>query len=235
MDQFFYSTEIFDDFIMLPIEEAHHVIKVLRKKIGDQILVVDGFGFKYKVELENENLKNCRLKIIKKYKDDCSSGVYIHIAIAPTKSHDRLEWFIEKSVEIGINEISFIQTINSERKKVNYERIKRYAISAMKQSLKTKLPIINKIKTIENFLTECENTKKFIAHLDKKNMNDLYKYVSRNSNYCVLIGPEGDFSLSELNLAIDHGFKTITLGKSRLRTETAGLVACHVINLATQK
>ena len=236
MDQFFYSTEIFDNFIVLPKEEAHHAIKVLRKKVGDQIFIVDGLGSKYRAEFENESLKNCKLKIIKK--DECYGGsrLNIHIAISPPKSHDRLEWFIEKSVEIGISEISLIQTANSERKQVKYYRMRKYAISAMKQSLKAYLPIINEMKTIESFLPECKNKQKFIAHLNENKMNDLlYNYVSKKSDCCVLIGPEGDFNSLELNNANKHGFKTVTLGPSRLRTETAGLVACHIINLANQK
>ena len=235
MDQFFYSTEIFDDFIVLPKEEAHHAIKVLRKKNGDQIFIVDGFGSKYKAEFENESLKNCKLKIIKKYESYGGSKLNIHIAISPPKSHDRLEWFIEKSVEIGISEISLIQTANSERKQVKYHRIRKYAISAMKQSLKAYLPIINEMKTIESFLPECKNKQKFIAHLNESKMNDLYNCVSEKSDCCILIGPEGDFNSFELNNANEHGFKTVTLGTSRLRTETAGLVACHIINLANQK
>ena len=235
MDQFFYSTEIFDDIIVLPKEEAHHAINVLRKKIGDQILIVDGFGFKYVAEIENESLKNCRLKIIKKHEEYYNSKLNIHIAIAPPKSHDRLEWFIEKSVEVGVSEISFIQTANSERKKVKYQRIKKYAIAAMKQSLKAKLPVINEIKTIESFLSECDNKQKFIAHLNEKNINDLYNCANKESDCCILIGPEGDFNSLELNNAVEHGFKVVTLGPNRLRTETAGLLACHIINLANQK
>ena len=126
MDQFFYSTDILDDIIILPIDEARHAIKALRNKIGDQIFVVDGLGSKYKAEIQSESLKNCKLKIIEKYDDCDSSRLNIHIAISPPKSHDRLEWFVEKSVEIGISEISFIETANSERKQVKCDRKQNY-------------------------------------------------------------------------------------------------------------
>lgn len=235
MDQYFYSEDIFDSFILLPEDEAHHAIKVLRKKVGDQILVVDGNGGSYESVFENENPKDCRLKIIKKFNDDKKFHSIVHIAIAPPKSHDRIEWFIEKSVEIGIDKISFIQTANSERKIVKMQRVRKYAISAMKQSLKARLPIINDMQDISDFFIKCQNRQKFIAYLDEENSSDLFSSIKKSVDCCVLIGPEGDFNSLEINQSIEHGFKTVNLGHNRLRTETAGLAACHILNLVNQK
>jgi 16S rRNA (uracil1498-N3)-methyltransferase len=235
VDQYFYSEDIFDSFILLPEDEAHHAIKVLRKKVGDTILVVDGRGGRYESVFENENSKDCRLKIIKKINDIEEFNSIVHIAIAPPKSHDRIEWFIEKSIEIGVNEISFIQTSNSERKTIKIQRVRKYAIAAMKQSLKARLPVINDMEYISNFLLKCKNKQKFIAHLDKKNSSDLFNSVKKSVDCCVLIGPEGDFNSLEINESIENGFKPVNLGPNRLRTETAGLAACHILNLVNQK
>ena len=145
MDQFFYSTQIYDDFIILPEDESLHALTVIRKNIGDQLLVVDGKGGLYKTCIDSDNIQSCRLNIVSVEKDFGHRNYYIHIAIAPTKSHDRVEWFVEKAVEIGVQEISFILTDYSERKNIKLNRINKRAISSMKQSLKAFLPKINDI------------------------------------------------------------------------------------------
>jgi len=236
MDQYFYSTQIFEDFIILPEDEAHHALKVLRKKIGDKITVVDGKGGEYESIFENVNALNCKLKIINR-KNNIGGLLKhsIHIGISPPKSHDRLEWFIEKSVELGIQEISFILTENSERKNVKLNRILKRTISSMKQSLKALIPKINDIIPVKEFMENCINNEKFIAYLGEEENRHLIKLAPAQSDYCILIGPEGDFSSSEIKKSQKFGFQQVTLGANRLRTETAGVVACHILNLVNEK
>ena len=155
----------------------------------------------------------------------------IHLAIAPTKNPDRLEWFVEKAVEIGVDGISFLECDNSERTTIKLERIEKLAISAMKQSLKITLPKIHAIRPLRKFISESNSSSKFIAYVDQTNPDQLFKAARINENYTVLIGPEGDFSPAELELALQNGYKKVALGPSRLRTETAGIVACHTLNL----
>jgi len=235
MDQYFYSNQIYDDFLILPEDEAHHALKVLRKKTGDKIIVVDGNGGLFTALFENENARNCNLKIINSKKDIEHLEHNIHIGISPPKSHDRLEWFIEKSVEIGIQEISFILTENSERKNIKMNRIFKRAISSMKQSLRTYLPKINEMVSEKDFILNCSNNEKFIAYLSDCNNQHLLKSASAQNDYCILIGPEGDFSLSEIKRSKEFGFLPVSLGRNRLRTETAGITACHILNLVNEK
>jgi len=234
MDQYFYSTQIFDNFIILPEDEAHHAIKVLRKKIGDNITIVDGKGGVYESTFENLDPLNCKLKIRRKINIGLPKH-FIHIAISPPKSHDRLEWFIEKAVEIGIQEISFILTGNSERKNIKLNRIFKRTISSMKQSLKSYIPAINDILPVKKFMENCSNSEKFIAHLGEEETHHLIKLAPAQSDYCILIGPEGDFSSDEIKKSQKYGFQEVTLGNNRLRTETAGVAACHILNLVNEK
>ena len=234
MDQLFYSTQIFDDIIILPEDEAFHVIKVFRKKIGDQIKVVDGYGNLYHATIDSEEIQNCRLNIKSIDKDYGKQNYFIHVAVSPPKSHDRIEFFIEKAVEIGIQEISFILTDHSERNNIKLNRINKCAISAMKQSLKANLPQINDIVSITDFINTCRNSEKYIAHLYKDNNTKLIDTVSNKTDYCILVGPEGDFSTTEIDKALEFEFKPVSLGYNRLRTETAAIVACHILNLANE-
>ena len=235
MDQFFYSTQIYDDFIILPKDESLHALTVIRKNIGDKLLVVDGKGGLYETCIESDNIQSCRLNIVSVDKECGQRNYYIHIAMAPTKSHDRVEWFVEKAVEIGAEEISFILTDHSERKNIKLNRINKRAISAMKQSLKAFLPKINDIVPLRDFMTKCSNDEKYIGYLNKGKNNHLMQSATAKSDYCMLIGPEGDFSSSEINESQKFGFKPVSLGNNRLRTETAGLAACHILNLVNEK
>lgn len=214
-------------------EDSRHCIKVLRKNTKDIIHVVDGKGGLYECEISKPNDKKCEFIILSEQHDFQKSDIHLHIAIAPTKNADRIEWFIEKCVEIGIDEISLIQTKHSERKNQKVERLEKIAISAMKQSLKAYLPKINELIDFDSFLKIMEQSKieqKLIAHLTDE-AQPLAKILEPNSSYCLLIGPEGDFSENEVIKAQKSGFQVVTLGKSRLRTETAGVVACTIINL----
>lgn len=213
----------------LDIEDSRHCVKVLRKTTKDLIYVVDGVGGLYACEITKANDKKCEFKIISEQRNFQKRDNYLHIAIAPTKNGDRLEWFIEKCVEIGIDEISLIQTKHSERKQQKIERLEKIAISAMKQSLKAYLPKINELLPFEKFLKTVKQEQKFLAHLtdDSKPLVSLLK---PQLSYCIMIGPEGDFSNEEILQAKEEKFEWVTLGKSRLRTETAGIVACTLSN-----
>ena len=231
--QLYYSTNIIDDIIILSEDEAHHCLTVLRKRRGDTIDVVDGKGGWYKAIIEDENIKECNLKIISQKNNYGEKKHHIHIAIAPTKSHDRLEWFIEKTVEIGIQEITFLDTGNSNRKDVKMSRINKVALSAMKQSFKAYIPQVNPIIAINDFITASNFDNKYIGCFEEGRAL-LQNIAKPNQEYCVIIGPEGDFSLDEIDFAKEYGFQTISLGSSRLRTETAGVAACHILNIINE-
>lgn len=231
--QLYYSDNIINGKIILSEDEAHHCLTVLRKRRGDVIEVVDGKGGWYKTIIENENIKECNLKIISQKNNYGKTNHHIHIAIAPTKSHDRLEWFIEKTVEIGIQEITFLNADNSHRKDVKMSRINKVALSAMKQSFKAYLPHFNPIVPINDFISKANMANKYIGCF-AEDRSLLQKIVPANQEYCVIIGPEGDFSLDEIDFAKEYGFQTISLGSSRLRTETAGIVACHTLNILNE-
>jgi 16S rRNA (uracil1498-N3)-methyltransferase len=230
----FFSQNIKDDLIILDNLESRHCIKVLRKVVGDHINVVDGKGNLYKGKIISTEKNNCKVhitNILTKYGD---KGYYIHIGIACIKNHDRLQWFVEKSVEIGVDEISFLYCDRSIKKTIKNNRISNVAITAMKQSGKARLPIINDLMNFKDFTENCKNQNKFICHLYKNDNKNIFSYkekIKKNKNSCILIGPEGDFTISEIKLAEKYNFKSITLGDSCLRTETAGIVACNLLNL----
>ena len=219
-------------------EESKHCVRVLRLAVGAKIVLIDGKGGWYEAEIIDDNVKRCTVKIIESKKETGKRNHHLHIAIAPTKNMDRLEWFIEKAVEIGIDEISLINCRNSERGIVKADRMEKVAISAIKQSLKTYLPVINEMMDFKKFIVSTTNFsgQKFIAHcysedVDKHHLKTIYR---KGSDAMILIGPEGDFSVDEVKLAIDNGFKEISLGTSRLRTETAALYACATINIVNE-
>lgn len=213
----------------LDIDDSRHCVKVLRKTAKDVIHVVDGAGGLYTCEITKANEKKCELKIVSAERDFQKRDGYLHIAIAPTKNADRLEWFIEKAVEIGIDEISLILTKHSERRQQKTERLEKIVISAMKQSLKAYLPKINELVSFEKFLKSVTQEQKFLAHLTVES-KPLVSLLKPGTPHCILVGPEGDFSADEIELAKQEGFQWVTLGNARLRTETAGLVACTLSN-----
>ncbi|MDH5367433.1 MAG: 16S rRNA (uracil(1498)-N(3))-methyltransferase [Cyclobacteriaceae bacterium] len=226
----FYQPDIDNGVHFLDNEESRHAVKVLRYKNGDKLNIVNGKGTFFNGEITDANSKKCHFKIIDQ-KASPKQNYNIHIAIAPTKNIERIEWFVEKAIEIGIHEISLIICDNSERKVVKTERLMRKAVSAMKQSIKAHLPTINTPIHFNKFIQTNIIGEKYIANVDFDNPTSLYSSASKNSNYCILIGPEGDFSEKELEMALNHDFKKVSLGNSRLRTETAGISACHILNL----
>jgi 16S rRNA (uracil1498-N3)-methyltransferase len=232
--QLFYLPEIIEGRRQLSEEESMHCVRVLRMKEKDTIRIVDGQGGFYSAEIVKADPKKCFFEIKESIKDFGKRNYYVHIAISPTKSADRSEWFLEKAVELGVDEISFIKAEHSERKHLNTERMKKVAVSAMKQSVKAYLPLIHELQTFKEFISHTRKGQKFVAHLEageKKHLKDL---MIKNETYCILIGPEGDFSPSEIELAMKNEFIPVTLGSSRLRTETAGIAACHIMNLMNE-
>ena len=226
--QLFFS-EITDNRVNFSSDEKKHLTKVLRKKIGDEISVIDGKGYLYMARITSLEKNSSQIEIIKKEEKEKSHDYYLHIAIAPTKNINRFEWFLEKATEIGIDEITPIICQRSERKKININRCKRILISSIKQSLKYHLPKLNEPIDFNDFAKQKLEGDKFIAHCLNKDKIKLDKSIK---NRCtVLIGPEGDFTENEINYALEKSFKATTLGNSRLRTETAGIIATHSVNL----
>ncbi|MEG0039461.1 MAG: 16S rRNA (uracil(1498)-N(3))-methyltransferase [Bacteroides sp.] len=215
----------------LPEEEAQHCIRVLRLTTGDEITLTDGKGSFYRAEISAATNKRCMVTILETIGQDPLWEGHLHIAMGPTKNMDRNEWFAEKATEIGMDELSFLNCRYSERKVIKTERIEKILVSAMKQSLKARLPKLNPMIDFDKFIEQKFDGQKFIAHCyegEKPLLKDVFK---RGEDALVLIGPEGDFSEEEVKKALDKGFVAISLGKSRLRTETAALVACHTLHM----
>ena len=226
----FYTPDIMNN-PELPEEEAGHCLRVLRLNIGDEILLTDGNGYFYKAAISAATGKRCQVRIIEKiYQEPLWKG-HLHIAMAPTKMMDRIEWFAEKATEIGMDELTFLNCRYSERKVIKTERIEKIVVSAVKQSLKARKPVINELTDFEKFLQTDFKGDKFIAHCNEGEKILLKDAITPGNDALVLIGPEGDFSKEEVEKAIERGFKPISLGKSRLSTETAALVAVHTMNL----
>ena len=216
--------------------ESRHIVKVLRKKEGDVLFITNGKGELFTAEVIVANDKKCTIQIIKSEVKEKPWNYYLHIAIAPTKNNDRLEWFLEKATEIGIDEITPITCKHSERKVIKKERLDKVVVSAMKQSLKFRLPKLNEAVTFQDFIRQDFNGDLFIAHCeetDKKTLKN--KLTSRllskgqQQKITILIGPEGDFSTKEIEMALQQNFIPVSLGESRLRTETAGIAATHSV------
>ena len=221
--------------MQLPEEEAGHCIRVLRMKEGDSIRLTDGKGCFYDAVISAVSGKRCMVHIERKEQQEQLWNGYLHIAVAPTKLMDRNEWFVEKAVEIGVDEITFLKTDHSERDVIKMERIEKIAVSAMKQSQKATLPVLNGMIPLRSFIEQGFDGDKYIAHCEPGSKVLLQDALTPGRNSLVLIGPEGDFSPAEIEMALKAGFKPISLGPSRLRTETAALVAVHIMNLAGQK
>ena len=228
--QLFYCPQILRKDYFLLDEEARHCYKVLRKRAGEVIQITDGQGTFYDGKLTSLSSQKCEFEIINA-KSVKKPSFNIHIAIAPTKNIDRTEWFVEKSVEVGIDEISFLQTSYSERKKINTERIRKKTISAIKQSKRACLPKINELQKLTDLLKHPLPEQKFLAHLESDSTPYLMESASKSSHYLVLIGPEGGFSEEEILLVKKNDFQLVKLGDHRLRTETAALVACTTLNM----
>lgn len=229
----FYSTAIEKEHILLDAEESRHLVKVLRMQAGDQVYVIDGKGNRYRCEVELVHPKKTRLTIKERQNDNETFG--IHLAVAPTKNLNRWEWFLEKATEIGIDRISPLLCAHSERKVLKMERQQKILIAAMKQSYKAKMPQLDEMIPLAKFLNQVQAEEKLIAHCeDDLPRMSLKKVHKAQKNVCLLIGPEGDFSSEEIESALEAGFLPISLGKSRLRNETAAIVALQSIHLLNE-
>ena len=228
--QLFYNPDINEnsDFFTFDKEESKHIIKVLRKKDTDILFVTNGLGFLFKTEITLASDSKCTVKIISFEKQQPLS-YKLHVAVAPTKMNDRFEWLIEKATEIGITEITPIFCDHSERKQIKTERFDKIILSAMKQSNQLYLPKLNEPLAIKDFIKLKNEDLKLIAHCEENDKKSLKDVLKPNHNITILIGPEGDFSLKEIQLALDHNYIPVSLGNTRLRTETAAIVACHSV------
>ena len=230
----FYSDIIDNSKVELSSSESHHCLIVLRKGVGDDIEVLDGRGSRYICKITDNSNKKVVAHILNKFFYNNKQSA-IHLVIAPTKSHDRIEWFVEKSIEIGVSRISFIKTDRTLRKKINIDRINRIALSAMKQSGQFYLPIVNNLDSFNNVISKISEEQRFIAHLEDEKREKISDIYDRSNDCCIMIGPEGDFTIEEIDLAKKNNFKNITLGNSRLRTETAGVYAVSIVKILNEQ
>lgn len=209
-------------------EESKHIIKVLRKKDTDILFVTNGLGVLFKTEITLASDNKCTVQILSFEKAE-TSKFHLHLAVAPTKMNDRYEWFLEKATEIGIHEITPIICDRSERKVVNIERFEKIILTAMKQSNVLFLPKLNEAKTFKEFIKLENEGFNLIAHCEETDKKTLKSILKPNENVTLLIGPEGDFSEKEIALALENNYVPVSLGNTRLRTETAAIVACHSV------
>lgn len=230
----FYTPDLNENLYHLNEIESKHCIRVLRLNINDSIQLIDGKGGFYTAKIVDPNPKKCQVEITEKKLAFGKKNHYLHIAIAPTKNMDRFEWFLEKATEIGIDEITPLLCEHSERKILKSDRLEKIIISAIKQSIKAYKPKLNELIPFEEFIKSESTAKKFIAHCEENKKTLLQEAYTSGQNAIILIGPEGDFSTAEIELAKENDFLEISLGESRLRTETAGVVACHTINLLNE-
>jgi 16S rRNA (uracil1498-N3)-methyltransferase len=223
----------------LPQEEAMHALRVLRLKAGDEMMLMDGKGSYYRAEVTLAHTHHCCYEIKENLPQQPQWKGRVHLAIAPTKLMDRIEWMTEKAVEIGIDELSFLNCQFSERRVVKVPRIDKIVISAVKQSRKAWKPEVNEMVSFSDFIAQTREGRKYIAHCyDEIPRTYLYEELQKPSDTddaLVLIGPEGDFSIDEVKMAVAHGYQSVHLGESRLRTETAGLSAIMMMQLTKTK
>ena len=231
--QLFYNPNISenDSVFSFDKDESRHIVKVLRKKSGDQLHITNGKGWLFEAELISADAKHCSVNITSKSLQP-KRNFHLHLAVAPTKMNDRYEWFLEKATEIGIEEITPIICDNSERKVVKLERFERIIQSAMKQSLQCYLPKLNAPTAFQDFVNQEFSGQKFIAHCEETDKKSLKSELKTNEDCILLIGPEGDFSVKEIEMALAANYIPVTLGDTRLRTETAAITACHSVAFA---
>ncbi len=226
--QLFYSPTISENekLFVFDKEESKHIIKVLRKKESDILFVTNGLGYLFKTEISLASDHKCTVTILSSEKQE-PYEYHLHLAVAPTKMNERYEWFLEKATEIGIQEITPIICEHSERKVIKTDRFQKIIESAMKQSLHYYIPKLNEPIAYKDFIKKEFKGQKFIAHCEETAKKSFKKELKPRENVLILIGPEGDFSVKEIQMALDNKFIPVSLGDTRLRTETAAIVACH--------
>ncbi|GAA4323764.1 16S rRNA (uracil(1498)-N(3))-methyltransferase [Pontixanthobacter gangjinensis] len=235
--QLFFNPDISekDKLVTFPKDESRHIIKVLRKKEGDELNITNGKGLLFKAEIIQADMKQCVVKILSS-EEQPAPPYYLHMIVAPTKMNDRYEWFLEKAMEIGVHEITPVICDHSERKVVKLERYERVLLSAMKQSLHLSFPKLNEPVSFQELMEKQFKGSKLIAHCENVMEKPyLQKKVHPWQRVNILIGPEGDFSTQEIEAALKNGWHQISLGDSRLRTETAAIVACHTVAMVNQE
>lgn len=235
--RFFYVPDT-EKLTELPAEEANHAIKVLRLKEGDELMLMDGKGSFYRAEVTLVSNHHCMYRIVERQPQQHQWEGRVHLAIAPTKMNDRIEWMAEKATEVGIDELSFLNCQFSERRNLKTERIKKIVVAAVKQSHKAWMPVVNELEPFRQFFSRQSSGHRYIAHcyneVPRVNLFDELCRLDASEDALVLVGPEGDFSIDEVRYAVSQGFVSVDLGKSRLRTETAGLSAVMMMQLAKQ-
>ncbi|TMU56166.1 16S rRNA (uracil(1498)-N(3))-methyltransferase [Flagellimonas algicola] len=228
--QLFYNPSLDNSFkqFFFNSEESKHIAKVLRKKEGDILYITNGMGYLFEAEILIADPRKCKAQIVTE-KKSIPKRYHLHLAVAPTKMNDRYEWFLEKATEIGVDEITPIICERSERKVIKLERMERVLQSAMKQSLQTFLPKLNPAISYKQFMEQQMEGLKFIAHCEEGEKMELKRRAAADKDVTILVGPEGDFSTTEIQLAQEKGFVPVSLGNNRLRTETAAIVACTTV------
>lgn len=228
----FYFPDLSNDIVTLDEDESKHAVRVLRLTVDTEVMLVDGKGTRAFAKVSEDHPKRCSLQITDRKKETTERNFKLHIAVAPTKNLDRLEWFIEKATEIGIDSIILISCDHSERFTVKLERMEKVTVSAIKQSQQSWLPEVKGVISFKEFIASVPpQSQKYIAHCAEGDKVLLKKQLSPSGDIYILIGPEGDFSKNEIESAITNGFKAVSLGERRLRTETAALVALMSVNL----
>lgn len=234
--QLFYNPDLTEDTknFTFDREESKHIVKVLRKQEGDKLYVTNGLGFIFTAEIVIGMDTKCQVKITNIEKQKPLS-YKLHLAVAPTKMNDRYEWFLEKATEIGVSSITPIICEHSERKHIKSDRFEKIIQSAAKQSLQTYCPILNEPVSFKEFIKSNSNTGSlFIAHCEETDKKSFKNMIVKGEEITLLIGPEGDFSIAEIKLALENGYVPVTLGETRLRTETAAIVGCHSVAFVNQ-
>ena len=217
----------------LPEDESKHAVRVLRLSEGDAVVLVNGRGGMFGAEVADANPKRCQLRVV--HEEQVSPRSFqVHLAVAPTKNLDRMEWLVEKATEIGVDTITFLRCARSERRDLKLERLEKIAVSALKQSGQAWLPQLTELTDYARFLPTAEPANTFIAHLEDGERTPLSRVAAAEAGCCILIGPEGDFTPQEIEAAFALGIRPVTLGSSRLRTETAALAAVHTVHVARE-
>jgi 16S rRNA (uracil1498-N3)-methyltransferase len=232
----FYAPDIALPEVILSPEESAHCVRVLRLGTGEKVQVIDGNGGYYNAVIAIPDAKHCRLTVTEIIEKQAQRNYSIHIAIAPTKNMERFEWFIEKSVEIGIDTITPLLCHHSERRVLKTDRLERLIVSTMKQAIIPVHPVLHELTGFKEFVAKQDkkDADLFIAHCEETDRKKLSEVCRPGKSTLVLIGPEGDFSPDEIRIALSHHFIPVSLGQQRLRTETAGVVACHTVNLVNE-
>lgn len=232
-ERFFYQPDV--SLGELSKDEASHAVRVLRLREGDELWLMAGNGWFHKAEITLASNHRCAYRIVESWAQEKTWRGHLHLAVAPTKLVDRMEWFAEKATEIGFDELTFLDCQFSERHVVKTERIERIVVSAMKQSRKAWKPQVNDAVRFKDFIAEPRQGSKYICHCYEGDKPYLLDVLAEDGDAVVMIGPEGDFSLDEVRLAEANGWQAVSLGRSRLRTETAALAAVHIMQIKKQK